>query len=45
MILWNFISEPHFQSPVEQLRWSHFVENLLTYYNLKKVWEAFHCRG
>ena len=45
VILWNFIWKLHIQRPVEQLRWSLFVENLLTYYSSKKVWGAFYHWG
>ena len=41
MILWNFIWKLHIQSPVEQLRWSFFVENLVNYYSSKNLWGAF----
>ena len=44
MILWNFIWKLHIQSPIEQLWWSFFVENLLTYYS-SQIWGAFHHWG
>ena len=41
MIIWKLL----IQSLVKQLRWSSYVENLLTYYSSKKIWGVFHQLG